>query len=345
MKPHVLLARQDNNGDVILAGPAIRAVRAAARRVTLLCGPRGQQAARLLPCVDEMVVRESEWIDAQPGRVQPGEVAAFVAQLARLQIDQAFILTSFHQSPLPLALLLRMAGVAVIAANCDDYAGSLLDIRHRPSHDIHEVTRSLSLVATLGYGIAKDDDDKLRLRLGERPWLPPFGGDRYIVIHPGATVSARAWSPLHNRNLVAALCRRGERVVVTGGPGETRLGAYVCGAPHDRLMDLAGRTDFAGFARVVASASAVVSGNTAAAHVAAAVQTPVVSIFPPTVPAVRFRPWAVPHVLLGRQDIECAGCRAQVCPVPGHPCVDTVGVNEVIDALETLVPINAVVAS
>src|SRR3712207_8530531 len=46
---HVLYARLDNDGDVLLQGPAIRAVAAGADRVTLLCGPRGRRAAELLP--------------------------------------------------------------------------------------------------------------------------------------------------------------------------------------------------------------------------------------------------------------------------------------------------------
>ncbi len=42
---HVLACRLDNDGDVLLQGPAIRALAAGADRVTLLCGPRGQAAA------------------------------------------------------------------------------------------------------------------------------------------------------------------------------------------------------------------------------------------------------------------------------------------------------------
>jgi ADP-heptose:LPS heptosyltransferase len=80
----------------------------------------------------------------------------------------------------------------------------------------------------------------------------------------------------------------------------------------------------------------VVTGNTGPAHLAAAVSTPVVSIYAPTVPAERWRPWGVRHELLGRRDIECAGCRARVCPVFGHPCVDAVPVGEVLGAVERL---------
>ena len=53
---HVLYARLDNDGDVLLQGPAIRAVAARAERVTLLCGPRGRRAAELLPGVDALHV-------------------------------------------------------------------------------------------------------------------------------------------------------------------------------------------------------------------------------------------------------------------------------------------------
>ena len=38
-------------------------------------------------------------------------VDAMVDVVSAMRIDEAFIFTSFHQSPLPLALLLRLAGV------------------------------------------------------------------------------------------------------------------------------------------------------------------------------------------------------------------------------------------
>ena len=70
--PHVLAVRLDNEGDVLLAGPAIRALAAGADRVTLLCGPRGRQAAALLPGVDEVLCGRAPWIDPEPDPVEPG---------------------------------------------------------------------------------------------------------------------------------------------------------------------------------------------------------------------------------------------------------------------------------
>jgi ADP-heptose:LPS heptosyltransferase len=337
MSGHVLVARLDNEGDVLLAGPAIRAIAAGAAHVTLLCSPRGTQAAALLPGVDDVIVRRAEWIDPNPEPVRRASIDAFVDELAARAFDEAIVLSSFHQSPLPLALLLRMAGVPRIAATSVDYPGSLLDVRHRIDDDVHEVERSLSLVATLGYALPDGDDGRLRVN---RPGDEPLERG-YVVVHPGASVPARAWAPERNAALVAALAARVRRVVVTGGPGERDLTALVAG---DGGVDLGGRTDFAGLADVIAGADCIVVGNTGPAHLAAAVGTPVVSLFAPTVPPVRWRPWRVPHELL-YVDVPCAGCRARECPVPGHPCLGGVGVDDVVAAVGRLAPLPEVAAA
>ena len=337
MSAHVLIARLDNEGDVLLAGPAVRAVAAGAGRVTLLCGPRGSQAAALLPGVDEILVRRAEWIDPEPQPVDRAALDAFVDDLAARAFDEAIVLTSFHQSPLPLALLLRMAGVPRIAATSVDYPGSLLDVRHRISDDVHEVERSLSLVAALGYALPDGDDRALRVR---RPGEAPLGRG-YVVVHPGASVPARAWAPERHAALVDALVAEGRRVAVTGGPEERELTARVAGAAG---VDLGGRTDLAGLADVLAGADCVVVGNTGPAHLAAAVGTPVVSLYAPTVPAVRWRPWQVPHELL-HVDVPCAGCRARECPVPGHPCLGGVDIEEVVAAVGRLAPLREAAAA
>jgi ADP-heptose:LPS heptosyltransferase len=328
---HVLCVRLDSLGDVLLTGPAVRAVAAGADRVTVLCGPRGRAAAELLPGVDGIVEHDAAWIAADPRPVDRRELGLLVDRLATLQLDAALVFTSFHQSALPTALLLRLAGVPVVAAISDDYPGSLLDVRHRVDDDVHEVERALSLAATLGFELPPGDDGRLEL-LGVEP-APALGGP-YVVVHPGCSVPARTWPPARFRRLVSALAASGRRVVVTGGPGERALAAGVAGSDG---LDLSGETRLAALAGLIAGAEAIVVGNTGPAHVAAAVGTPVVSLYAPTVPAARWRPWRVPHVLLGDQAIECAGCRARECPVPGHPCLGEVTVDEVVAGLDSLV--------
>lgn len=327
---HVLAVRLDNEGDVLLAGPAIRALAAGAERLTLLCGPRGRQAAGLLPGVDEIVCWRAPWIDPEPPPVDTEDVDALVRRIAKLRVDKAIIFGSFHQSPLPTALLLRLAGVPWIGATSEDYPGALLDLRHTIGDDVHEVERSLDLARAAGYPLPAGDDGRLRVQVkpAPKPARP------YVVVHPGASVPARAWEPDRCAELVAALDAAGRHVMITGSAAERALTAYVAG---DGGVDLGGATSLAGLAALLAGADAVVVGNTGPAHLAAAVGTAVVSLFAPTVPAVRWRPWRVPHELL-YVDVPCAGCRARECPVKGHPCLAGVTVDDVVEAVERLAP-------
>ncbi len=332
---HVLIARMDSVGDVLLAGPAIRAVAARADRVTLLCGPQGRAAAELLPGVDALIEHRAVWIVADPPPLDPGEVDELVTEVGRAAPDRALILGSFHQSPLPLALLLRLAGVAWIGAECVDYPGSLLDLRHRTPGRLHEVERALDLALAAGFPLPTGDDGSMRIR--RRPQdRPPGLPDRYIAVHPGASVPARAWPARRHAELVDALVADGHDVVVTGGPDERGLTAAVARAPRERVTDLGGRTTLAGLGEVIAGARALVSGNTGPAHIAAAVRCPVAWLHAPTVPARRWSPWRVPYRRLALP-VPCAGCRARVCPVEGHPCLDPLPEHAVRRALHGLI--------
>lgn len=334
MVTHTLAVRLDNAGDVLLAGPALRALAAGSSRLTVLAGPHGSAAARLLPGVDEVLEWRCPWIDPHPGPVRPDDLDDLVSVLAERRFDRALVLTSFHQSPLPTALLLRMAGVPWTGAVSDDYPGSLLDLRHRVDDMLPEAERALSLALAAGFALPEGDDGALAVRrpLPDVGHLVPEG--RYVVLHPGTSVPARAWPAGHHATAVRLLTEAGHRVVVTGAPSETDLTATV--ATGTSVVDLGGRTSLAELAAVLEGADAVVVGNTGPAHLAAAVRTPVVSLFAPTVPAVRWAPYRVPTVLLGDRDAVCRDSRVTRCPFPGHPCLTSVDPGDVVSAVEQL---------
>jgi ADP-heptose:LPS heptosyltransferase len=326
----VLAVRQDNNGDVILIGPAIRAI-ASQANVDLLCGPRGAAAGALLPGVDSVDVWEAAWIDPEPQPVSRADIDAFVERVGG-RYDEAVIFTSYHQSSLPMAMLLRMAGITRIGAVSVDYPGSLLDLRHRVDDEVHEVERALSLASAMGYSLPRGDDG--RLRFLDLP-IAPYVNVPYIVVHPGCTMSARTWSADGFRAVTKLLGDRGYTIAVTGSRDERALTSYVAAA-HPRAWDFGGATSFGEFASLVGRSAVAVCGNTATAHVAAAVQTPVVEIFPPTITFARFYPWMVPYEVFGDHAISCAGCRARTCPFDDHPCVRDIRPADVADAVSRL---------
>lgn len=330
----VLVARLDNAGDVLLAGPAVRAVAHGSQRVVFVAGPAGAEAAGQLPGVDEVVRFDAPWVGYRPPAVDGDALSAFVAEIAGAGATKAVVFGSSHQSPLPLALLLRLAGVPFIGAISHDYPGSLLDVRHHPAAG-HEVERALSLAEACGFPAPPGDDGRLRLR-GPLPTERPIEAP-YVVVHPGASVSARALPVDLASTVLGLLLRRGRNVVVTGGPDERALTRRVAGRPRPRVRDLGGRTDLAGLAGVIAGADAVVCGNSLPAHLAAAVGTPVVSVFAPVVPLAQWGPYGVRNVVFGEQSAHCAGCRARECPVPGQPCIGVVSALDVADAVDDVV--------
>lgn len=322
----VLVARPDSAGDVLLTGPAIRAVAAGAEHVVMLCGPRGRSAAELLPGIDDIIEWRVPWIDPTPPAIDRSMVESLVARVAAAGVDEAVIFTSFHQSPLPLALVLRMAGVGRISAISDDYPGSLVDVRHRVPLGLPEAERALSLAAAAGFALPPDDRPALRLRD-----LPPAGlAPGYVVVHPGSSVPARACPPERCAEIVAALADAGHRVIVTGGPDERSLSRRVAGTAG---VDMGGQTSLGALAAVIAGAGCLVVGNTGPAHLAAAVGTPVVSLFAPTVPFGQWGPYRVPWARLGEAAAPCRHSRASVCPVAGHPCLSSVDPNAVVEAV------------
>jgi ADP-heptose:LPS heptosyltransferase len=334
-----LAVRLDNAGDVLLAGPAIRAIAARCDHVTVLAGPRGGAAARLLPGVGDVLVWQSPWVDLDPPPVRADDVAALAGRLAERAFTDAVLFTSFHQSPLPTALVLRLAGIPRIAAASEDYPGSLLDVRHRPEGDVPEAERALGLARAAGFDLPPGDDGRLAVRHPLPQVAPLTGAGRYVVLHPGTSAPARAWPLRRWSQAVGELVSRGRRVVLTGSRAEEGLtAAAAVGAGHaaGRVVNLGGRTSLAELAAVLAGADAVMVANTGPAHLAAAVGTGVVSLFAPVVPAARWAPYRVPHVLLGDQSAPCRDTRAVTCPVPGHPCLAEVTATAACDAVDKL---------
>lgn len=336
----VLLVRLDSMGDVLMAGPAVRAV--AAREDTevwMMAGPRGRSAARLLPGIDQLRVVGIPWITAVDRPVDAELVADVNAVVEECRPDEAIILTSFHQSPLPIALLLRLAGVPRILGASVEASAGLLDERWIPGEtfpeDIPEPERNLAIVRLAGYALPDEDDGRLHVRLPPaRPTTLDALPDEYVVVHPGAQYPAREYPAHHFAEVVRLLAEAGHAVAVTGGEHERELTARVAGSDG---IDLGGLLDLGGTALALAGASVVVVGNTGPAHLAAAVGRPIVSLFSAVVPPERWAPYGVPVELLGQRDAPCAGTRATLCPVPGHPCLTSVAPTEVVAAVDRLI--------
>jgi heptosyltransferase-2 len=98
----------------------------------------------------------------------------------------------------------------------------------------------------------------------------------------------------------------------------------------DRLVDLVGRTSLGALVGVAARTRVVVSNDSGAMHLAAAVGRPVVALFGPTDERAT-RPLGDHDVLL--EDVFCRPCMLRDCPID-HRCMKRLTVDRVFEAVQ-----------
>jgi lipopolysaccharide heptosyltransferase II len=335
----VLCVRLDTLGDVLMTGPALRALRAAAsgRRLTLLTSPPGAAVARLMPEVDDTVVYDAPWMKRRR-RADPASDEQLLVSLRERAFDAAVIFTVYTQSPLPAALMCHLAGVPRRAAHCrENPYGLLTDWLREPEPEEvqrHEVRRQLDLVGALGVPVP---DAPLRVevpdaeRAGVRTLLAEAGVESpWAVVHPGATAPSRRYPP----ELWARACRaladdHGVRLVFTGDRSEAEVAGRVHALAGEPGPLLAGRRARGERAALIEAAPVLIAGNTGPVHLAAAVGTPVVDLYALTNP--QHTPWMVPSRLLFN-DVPCRWCFRSVCPEGHHLCLRGVPPERVVAA-------------
>ncbi len=163
-----------------------------------------------------------------------------------------------------------------------------------------------------------------------RALLAAAGVDRarpLVTLAPGAAFGpAKRWAP-HRYALVAQrAAAAGCVVLLVGGDADRAVTAAVARAAADPrgVVDLAGKTDLAALAAILAASRVSLVNDSGPMHLAAAVGTPVVALFGSTNPA-----WTAPigdgHAVL-RYPVPCSPCYRRTCPI-GAVCFAGISVD------------------
>jgi ADP-heptose:LPS heptosyltransferase len=264
-------------GDLLTGVPALRALARALpdHDVTLAAPLVLEPLVRLAGVADRLLPASGLEPPSWPGR--PPELAV-----------------NLHgRGPQSHRLLTDLRPGRLVAFGCPEagHAGPPWD------DDEHEVWRWQRLVGTeLGAEPAPGD-----LLLDVPAEAPPVRGA--VVLHPGAAYPSRRWPAERFAEVASWAAATGRPVVVTGGVGEAALAQQVAdlaGLPDGSV--LAGRTDLATLAALVAAAGLVVCGDTGVAHLASAYRTPSVVLFGPVPPSRWGPPADGPHTVLWKGD-------------------------------------------
>ena len=331
-----LIVRLGSLGDVVHGIPAAAALRRRYpdARIDWLVDPRYVELLDLVGGIDDR-------IGFDPRGLTRGRARAWatVRNLRRAHYDAVIDLQGLLKS----AVLARIVGARqTIGLPRPHLREPLARLFYTETPDpgaaAHVIQKGLALLAPLG---VVDRAVQFPITIPRTATVAAAaeraGGGEYALINPGAAWPNKRWPP-DRFGAVAAALRQGLglRSLVLWGPGEDALAAAVVAASQG-AAETAPKTTVGDIVGIARAARVMISGDTGPLHIGAAVGTPIVALFGPTL-AERNGPWSPRDLVLSRV-AQCACVYERRCR-KAVPCIDDISVDEVVDAVRRRVVVH-----
>jgi heptosyltransferase-3 len=330
---NVLIIKLRYIGDVLLATPTVRAIKAARPdvRITMMVNRGTEDVLSGNQDIDEIVVLDKGSLAAQ---------WRLIAGLRHRQFDTVIDLTDGDRS----AFLSWVSGAPVRIGFNDEHRWRgryytqviqpMSGVRHRIDRDL-EVLKPMSIQA-----VSKDPQlwltpeeehsaDQLLDQLGVQ------GSQPMVILQPGARYWFKAWPPDRYAELADRLrSQHGCQVLIGGSDQDIDLVQQIRQRAKSSLVIMAGRTTIKQFAAIVKKSALFVGNDSGAMHVATAVGTPVVALFGPSNPAEWGPRGGAAEVIY--KGLDCRTCFHPTCLRGEQNCMQLITIDEVIMAAARL---------
>jgi heptosyltransferase-2 len=335
----------------VLALPLVQALKQhdATISITVVATPTSAGVLRNHPAVDHIV----EYDKRRRHRGVAG-IRALARTLAGLRFDVALIP---HRS-LRSALVVRLAHIPRRIGFANSAGRFLFTDRVPYVRNAHEIRRNLNLLEPLGvdvtvaqsptpalpsvYPSAADEaivDRWIEDRHREDPAYPP---GPMVGLAPGSIWFTKRWPLEYYIELARRLRDEGHGIALLGGPDDVALCAELEAAiGHTGVLNACGSLSLLQSASLMRRCALVVANDSAPMHLAVAVDTPVVAIFGPTVPAFGFAPLGERDVVVETMGLTCRPCGAhggKSCPIGTFECMKAITPERVLREVHHLLP-------
>jgi predicted lipopolysaccharide heptosyltransferase III len=331
---NILVIKLRYIGDVLLATPALRALRDGIPGVRLTVAVnRGTEAVLTEnPDVDDVVVVP---------KAAPWEQWQFARELRRQRFDCVIDLTDGDRS----AILARLTGAPVRIGFNDEHRwrGLLYTRVLRVPPSLHRVERDLAAVRALGIEpkvqmpvlrMSAADEQEATALLAEIG-LDAAKHENLVWLQPGARYWFKAWPANRFADLADRLAEtNGCKVLIGGDAAERDLAESIRKRARTAPVVLAGRTTLRQCASLVRRCALYVGNDNGPMHMAAAMHVPVVALFGPSNP-VEWGPRGGRSRVLYKE-LDCRQCFHPTCLRGEDSCMNLISVDEVYAAATEL---------
>ena len=309
----ILLLRLERIGDLIMVLDAIALVRTFAPQadIDLVVGSWNRSLADIVPGV-HVETLDVPWM-ARQGR---GMTWTQLVQRARAWRHMDYDLAINFEPDIRSNLLLALSGARRRVGFVSGGGGAVLTDAVAPDARAHIAENARMLVerAFGRMGPAPDAIARLNIpalaRRKAAELLPrPAPGVPLVGIQPAAGRRIKEWDPVRFAEVGAELARtRGASIVIIGSQSDRPIVDAVRAAwpPGVPVAVLPADIDLVLLAAVLERLTLLITGDTGPMHLAAAVGTPVLAIFGPSLPS-RYAPLS-PRSRIVRIDIHCSPC-------------------------------------
>ncbi|MEO2002660.1 MAG: glycosyltransferase family 9 protein [Candidatus Poribacteria bacterium] len=323
-------------GDMVLMGPALKALRLAypSAHIALQVRPLVQALMERHPHVDEVI----RWDKSRGSRQGVLDVAR---DLRRRRFDAAVV---WHPTSVSSALTTWLARIPVRVGNRVSGRGLFLT-NSCPDVSDHETERYMRPLGLLGqspdarsdsvrdastYFWHDDDDRAFADAFFEEHGLT----GRTVGMHLATTWSTKRWAPERFAAVARSLVASGARVIITGVVSDTPLrDAFMYDARDLDIVDAVGRPDLFQLAALIERCDAYVTADSGPMHIAAAVGTPTVALFGPTSPD-RHGPVGLSHSVV-QASLPCRPCYRRGCKLRDkNLCMESIEPDDVVSRVQ-----------
>ncbi|MBS3733598.1 MAG: lipopolysaccharide heptosyltransferase II [Phycisphaerae bacterium] len=333
-------------GDAVMATPTLRALRAARpnARITHMGSSATLDVLAPDPWADDVLT------DTSRQRPRLANFHRIAARLRRRRYATGLLLPNSFRT----AALVRAGGVTRVVGYDRDVRGWMLTRKLAPPRDadgelapVPAIDYYLDLARLVGVGC----DGRVPSRRMELTVSPEQAADAdavldeagidpgrpLVMLNPGAAFGpAKMWSPHRYAALADRLAARGAQIIVNAAPSERTVAGHVVAEMGTRpLLDFSRRDNTLGRLKgLLRRCDLLVTNDTGARHVAAALGVGVVTLFGATDP--RWTRIDCPRERILCVDVACGPCQRKICPLPAgpayHQCMSHITVEMVLDA-------------